>query len=126
MSTASLITAELPAVDPEALTRLERFGGTKLLREMIALFLEVAPGRLAAAEMAVAQSDTIAVENALHSLKSSSAQLGAMKLSRLSEQAEARARTAMVMEITELLRESRAELVRVEVWLLNERDARCS
>ncbi|MFL5607241.1 MAG: Hpt domain-containing protein [Gemmatimonadaceae bacterium] len=126
MSTASLITAELPAVDPEALTRLERFGGTKLLREMIALFLEVAPGRLAAAETAVAKIDVMAAEHALHSLKSSSAQLGATRLSRLSEQGEVLARTATVTEITELLRESRAELVRVEAWLLNERDARCA
>ena len=32
-------TLELPATDPDALTRLERFGGIKLLDEMIALFL---------------------------------------------------------------------------------------
>ena len=45
MSTATFPHAELPAVDPEALTRLERFGGAKLLREMIGLFLEIAPER---------------------------------------------------------------------------------
>ncbi len=126
MSTAPSTHAELPAVDPEALTRLERFGGTKLLREMIALFLELAPGRLAAAEAAVAGGKGTTAEDSLHSLKSSSAQLGAMKLSRLSEQGEVLARDAMVTEITGLLAESRAELVRVEAWLIDERDARCA
>jgi len=118
--------AELPAVDPEALVRLERFGGSKLLREMIALFLEIAPERLAAAEAAVAEGDAEGVEGALHSLKSSSAQLGALKLSRLSEQGEVLARSALVTSITELLEESRAELARVAAWLDGERDARCT
>ena len=42
-------TLELPATDPDALTRLERFGGHQAAREMIALFLENAPERLTAA-----------------------------------------------------------------------------
>ena len=62
----------------------------------------------------------------MHSLKSSSAQLGAMKLSRLSEQGEVLAREAVVTAITEVLAECRAELVRVEAWLIDEREARCS
>jgi hypothetical protein len=40
---------ELPATDPDALTRLERFGGVKLLDEMIALFLLNARERITAA-----------------------------------------------------------------------------
>jgi two-component system, sensor histidine kinase RpfC len=123
-STETPNAAELPSVDPEALARLHRFGGSKLLREMIAIFLEVAPGRLGAAEVAVSTGDTASAENALHSLKSSAAQLGAMKLSRLSEQGEALARAARPSGIGELLKESRSELARVEAWLLAERDAR--
>lgn len=124
MSTATFTNAELPAVDPEALVRLERFGGIKLLREMIALFRAIAPARLATVDSAMAERDVAAAENALHSLKSSAAQLGAMKLSRLSEQGEVLARGAMVTEITELMEECRAELVRVDAWLVAERDAR--
>ena len=83
---------QLPATDPDALARLERFGGFKLLDEMIALFLENARDRLAAAATALGAGDTLAIENAMHSLKSSSAQLGALRLSRLCEQAEVIAR----------------------------------
>jgi HPt (histidine-containing phosphotransfer) domain-containing protein len=116
--------AELPAVDPDALTRLQRFGGSKLLHEMIALFVEIAPDRLTTAERAVAEGDLTTAENALHSLKSSSAQLGAMKLSRLSEQGEMLTRGGTVTEITQVLSDSRTELARVEAWLAGERDAR--
>jgi HPt (histidine-containing phosphotransfer) domain-containing protein len=127
MSTApSTNAAELPAVDPEALTRLERFGGSKLLREMIALYVDSASGRLAAAEAATAAGDIVAAENALHSLKSSSAQLGAIRLSQLCEQGEALARAGTFAGIAEVLRSSREELSRAEAWLAREREARCS
>jgi HPt (histidine-containing phosphotransfer) domain-containing protein len=116
--------AELPDVDPDALTRLERFGGRKLLHEMIALFVEIAPARLATALLAVAEGRMAAAENELHSLKSSAAQLGAMKLSRLSERGEYLARAGLVTGITETLLESRTELARVQSWLVGEREAR--
>ncbi len=116
--------AELPDVDPDALTRLERFGGSKLLREMIALFVQIAPTRLHAAQGAVAEGRLATAENELHSLKSSAAQLGAMRLSRLSDQGELLARGGMVTGITELLSECRTELMRVESWLAGEREAR--
>jgi len=124
MRTAATNATEHPDVDQDALTRLERFGGSKLLREMIALFVEVAPNRLLAAERAVAVGKLTTAENELHSLKSSAAQLGAMKLSRLSEQGEMLARGEMVTGITEILVQCRGELARVESWLAGEREAR--
>lgn len=108
---------ELAATDREALARLERFGGRKLLNEMIALFLENAPERLAAAAAGVGAGDAIAAENAMHSLKSSAAQLGALRLARLCEQGEAIARRGTVEGVGELIEESRFELGRVESWL---------
>lgn len=112
---------ELPATDRDALARLERFGGRKLLHEMIALFLAIAPERLAAAGAGVGVGDASAVENALHSLKSSSAQLGALRLSRLCEQGESVARGGSVEGVAALLDESRSELRRVEAWLASVR-----
>ena len=118
MSTAtSADSTETPSTDREALARLERFGGRKLLGEMITLFLENAPDRLAAAARGIAEGDVAATENALHSLKSSSAQLGAVRLSRLSEQGEAIARGGATAGIAELLEASRSELALVEEWL---------
>ena len=111
-------------MDPDALARLERFGGLKLLREMIALYLENAPERLAAAEAGVASGDVASTENALHSLKSSSAQLGALRLSRLCEEGETIARSGKLDGIAEIVATGRAELAVVQDWLHGIRDAR--
>lgn len=110
-------TLQLPATDRDALTRLERFGGHKLLDEMIALFLAMAPERLGVAEAGLSRGDSAAAENALHSLKSSSAQLGASRLSRLCEQGETIARGGRMAGLDELLEECREELGRVRTWL---------
>ena len=115
---------ELRDLDPDALARLERFGGVKLLREMIALYLENAPERLAAAEGGVAAGDAASTENALHSLKSSSAQLGALRLSRLCEEGETIARSGKLAGIAEIVVAGRAEFAEVQIWLHGIRDAR--
>ena len=117
-------TVQLRATDPDALTRLERFGGLKLLDEMIALFLENARERLAAAMAGLDADDAAAVEHAMHSLKSSSAQLGALRLSRLCEQAETIARGGTVAGIADQLEQCRDELARVGAWLADERAER--
>jgi len=107
----------LASTDREALDRLERFGGRKLLHEMIALFLDNAPERLAAADAGIGAGDARAAEDAMHSLKSSSAQLGALRLSRLCEQAESIARAGTIEGLSGLVAEGRVELRRVERWL---------
>jgi HPt (histidine-containing phosphotransfer) domain-containing protein len=117
-------TFELPATDPDALTRLERFGGIKLLDEMIALFLLNARERLTVAATGLGAGDAAAIENAMHSLKSSSAQLGAARLSRLCEQGETIARDGRLAGLDALLEECGDELSRVERWLANVRAER--
>ena len=106
-----------PNTDPQAIARLERFGGRRLLNEMIALYLGSAPERLAAAAAGVAASDAAATEYALHALKSSSAQLGAVRLSRLCEQGEMLARGGALATVAQLIDASREELGVVEAWL---------
>lgn len=118
MSTASSPHApESRPLDPEALARLQRFGGVKLLDEMIALYVQTAPRRLAEAEAALSAGDASATANALHSLKSSSAQLGAARLSELCEEGEAIAVTGALSGVAIILTASREELGRVERWL---------
>ena len=122
MSTATPTgPADARPLDQDALSRLRRFGGAKLLHEMISLYVQSAPGRLAAAEAGLAAGDAIAIESAFHSLKSSSAQLGALRLSRLCEEAEIMARDGTLTGIAALLAASREELGRVERWLESER-----
>lgn len=64
-------------VDNAALERLRAFGGEKLLRGMIELFVSNAPAKLADAREALDCGDAAALRRALHGLKSSAGQLGA-------------------------------------------------
>ncbi|MDB4918008.1 MAG: hypothetical protein JWM95_5652 [Gemmatimonadetes bacterium] len=108
---------ELPSTDQTALDRLRRFGGGKLLGEMINLFITTAPERIDAARKGLAAEDIPATEMALHSLKSSSAQLGAMRMQRLSERGENLARGGTLAGVLELIRELDDEFPRVQSWL---------
>jgi HPt (histidine-containing phosphotransfer) domain-containing protein len=114
--------AGLPATDRSALDRLRRFGGQKLLGDMITLFLAAAPERLAAAREALSRRDAPGVEQALHALKSSAAQLGAMRMHRLSERGEALAVAGSLDGADALLAELEAERERVHRWLADARD----
>ena len=66
-----------PLVDEAAIGRLRDFGGAKLVRGMIELFLKTAPARAADAREALECGDAAALRAAIHGLKSSSGQLGA-------------------------------------------------
>ena len=69
---------ETSVLDVEALQRLIGFGGPKLVRGMIDLFLKNAPAKAAEARGALDRKDAAALRAALHGLKSSAGQLGAM------------------------------------------------
>lgn len=111
-----------PATDASALERLRRFGGGKLLGEMIALFLAAAPERIAAARAATESGDVAGAEQALHSLKSSSAQLGAMQLQRLSERGERLAGSGTLDGVDRIVLDLEDEFSRVQGWLTTIRD----
>jgi len=111
------MTSNEPGTDPEALERLRRFGGAKLLGDMIALFLEAVPQRLAAARRGLTGGDAHAVEHELHALKSSSAQLGALRMHRLSLEGEMLARAGTLDGASEMLDALEAEEPRVRAWL---------
>jgi HPt (histidine-containing phosphotransfer) domain-containing protein len=65
-------------VDETALDRLRGFGGEKLLLGMIELFVKNAPTKAADAREALDCGDAAALRAALHALKSSAGQLGAV------------------------------------------------
>lgn len=65
-----------PLEGQEALDRLRRFGGDRLARDMVALFAQSVPERLAAARAALTADDAETLVRTMHGLKSSCAQLG--------------------------------------------------
>ena len=107
----------LPDTDLASLERLKRFGGGKLLGEMISLFLTTAPERIAAMHAGLDKQDAKAAELALHSLKSSAAQLGALRMQRLCEKGESLAKTGALGDVAGLVREIDGEYPRVQAWL---------
>lgn len=117
-----MVDADEPEFDAAALERLKRFGGDTLLDKMIALFLEAAPERLDAARAALARNEVADVELALHSLKSSAAQLGALRMQRLSARGEQQARTGSPEGLRALTDELDQELARVRERLITARD----
>ena len=109
--------ADFPETDPEALERLRRFGGDKLLGDMITLFLTAVPQRLGAARRGLSRADCHAVEHELHALKSSAAQLGALRMHRLSQEGERLAKAGATEALGGVLDALDAEAPRVQVWL---------
>ena len=72
----------------------ELAGGTSdLLNQIVQMYFETAPGLLAQLKTSLASSDLQGIRNAAHSLKSSSANLGALQFAHLCGKLEAAART---------------------------------
>ena len=115
--------AGAPENDSSSLERLKRFGGGKLLGEMIALFLSTAVERIGAARRGVEAGDAKAAEMAFHSLKSSSAQLGAVQMQQLSERGERLANSGSLDGLEHIIRDLEAEFPRVQDWFERARTA---
>lgn len=107
----------VPPHDQSALERLRRFGGDKLLSEMISLFREHAAARLDAARTALAAGDADGVRSSLHALKSSAAQLGASRLSARCAAGEAMAERGATEGLAELVTAATQDLTNADAWL---------
>lgn len=111
-------------VDGAALERLLRIGGQPFLLEMIELFLENAPQRLAAARVALDEGDDRGLYRAAHSLKSTAGNLGARRLQAASERLEAASMADDRDVLAPLLAEMDRSYARVRERLETERRRR--
>ncbi len=84
-------TARLMSLDEEILAQLRRVGGDELVAELIRLYLTHTPERMRRARRALAQGDLKRAASALHSLRSSSATLGAGELAAVLREVESAA-----------------------------------
>lgn len=99
-----------PAREPDrraearaAADRLRRFGGQALAHDMIQMFVEDTPLRIAIAREGVALGDAGAVAYAAHSMKGSCAQFGASVMQRLAREVEVRAERRDLADVPPLL-----------------------
>ena len=107
-------------IDPAALERLHKMGGEKLVGQIIGIFLENAPKRLQAARSGEETGDFKAIEQAVHSLRSSAGNLGADRIQELAGIIEELAEKEQGESIPGLLDELEAAFVQVKARLQEE------
>ena len=88
--------------------------GTALLNQLIDTYLRETPKVMCAIEQAVTQADAAALDISAHSLKSSSAALGAVRFSQLCKDLEAMGREGQTAGSAMLVEQLKAEYDRVE------------
>ena len=84
---------------------------------MITLFLEAVPQRLAVARQGMASGDAHPVEQSLHALKSSAAQLGALRMHALCQEGEQLARAGTLDRLPSVIEALDQEQIHVRDWL---------
>ncbi len=108
-------------LDKNALVELYRIGGKDFLLRMIDGFLTNAPQKLANSKKGLERSDLREVHLAIHSLRASAANLGAVTLQDLSEQVEDLARQGKPDSISGLLDQLERTMVETLRYLQEER-----
>lgn len=108
--------SNLPTIDRGIIESLRELGDgdDDLLHELIELFLCDAPRLLAGIQAAIATDDANALEHASHSLKSSSANMGAKRLADLCMEVERTARTGTTAGTEGIAKEIGLELEAVD------------
>jgi HPt (histidine-containing phosphotransfer) domain-containing protein len=88
---------DIPVIDPQAIESLRALNpgdNDEFLREIAGIFLEDTPLRIAELDQSLAAGDVPKFTRAAHSIKGSSANLGAMTLRAVAEKLEHQSRTA--------------------------------
>jgi HPt (histidine-containing phosphotransfer) domain-containing protein len=104
-------------IDPEALSRLARLGGEKLVRQMIDLFFEHATQHMAVVHQSDDKTDSRALEHAAHALKSSAGNLGATRLWEAAAEVEAAVATGNRNQLDRLIADCGTEFSKVSAEL---------
>jgi len=105
-------TADTPVLEYEALEgirSLQSEGAEDILTKIISLFLEDTPKQLKKLEQAIRDQDANKICSIAHSLKSSSANLGAIKLSLCFKNLEQKGRDNSLLMATKLFEETKIE-----------------
>lgn len=87
------------------------------LRELIDLFLEDFPARVAEIEQALAAKDAVLLTRAAHTIKGSSGNFGAARLARVAREMEMQGKSAAFNEAAATLGSLRAEFAQVSAAL---------
>jgi HPt (histidine-containing phosphotransfer) domain-containing protein len=106
------------SINRDVLEGYARRWGAPFVVQMIDLFVNESPARVAAAEQGLAEGDAVAIAAAAHGLKSSAGNLGAIALMNRMAALEHAARTESVTALAPLVRGMAEELGRARDALL--------
>jgi histidine phosphotransfer protein HptB len=112
--------SDLPVLDPEAIENLRSLNpgdNDEFLREIVAIFLDDTPLRLAELEESLAVGDAAKFTRAAHSIKGSSSNLGANGLRVAAEKLEHQSRTHGLGDVAAFLAAVKQEFARAQVEL---------
>ena len=113
--------ARAPLIDVGVLRNIASLARPALLNSMIELYMTHSPALLAAIENAVDNAQTATLSEALHTFKSSTANLGGVRLASLARECEARVREGGVAEALSFVPKIRREYQEFCAALLQER-----
>ena len=109
-----------PILDQEAIDNLRALdpdGGDTFLREIIGIFLEDAPLRIAEIDQSLAAGDVAAFVRAAHTIKGASSNVGAAALRAVAEQLEQRAKKNGLADVAALVAEVKTEFANAKTAL---------
>lgn len=107
-------------IDPQAIENLRALNpgdNDEFLREIAGIFLEDTPQRIAELDQGLVSGDQAKFTRAAHSIKGSSANLGAMALRSAAEKLEHKARTAGLADVGDLVSQVKAQFDRARAEL---------
>jgi HPt (histidine-containing phosphotransfer) domain-containing protein len=110
----------LPVLDPvviESLRELNPEDPEAFVREIAGIFLSDTPARIAELDASLAAGDAAKFTRAAHSIKGSSANIGAAALGAAAERLEAHAKKAGLAGVDDLLSQVRAQFAAVRIEL---------
>ena len=110
----------LSVMNPKSIERLHTLGGTKLVRNVVQIFLTHVPARIEIARQSLQSGDLKGVERAIHSVKSSAGNVGAETLGELSGRIEQLAEEQKGESIGGLLLELESTFSQVKACLQKE------
>lgn len=107
-------------IDQQAIENLRALNpgdNDEFLREITGIFLEDTPQRIAELDQSLAAGDVPKFTRAAHSIKGSSANMGALALKAVAEQLENHSRTQGLTNVNELVGKVKAEFGRAQAAL---------
>jgi HPt (histidine-containing phosphotransfer) domain-containing protein len=111
---------EIPSIDLEAISNLKELNpgdDGEFLREIVSIYIEDTPKRIADLKSCLASGDVKTFTRAAHTIKGSSANVGAQILRSLGERMELISRTDGLGAVAPLVAECEAEFAHVAVEL---------